>query len=215
LPRHSGNGLLNPHFSESAGSEIKEKIMKSLNDKTFISLALMSLGFLLSGCPKAKGPAVEPPPVEDEATAPETPVDATGAALDIGTDFAAVPGVLESVSFSYMSAELSDMARASLKKNAAVLKSVLKDQPSVKVRVEGHCDERGTLEYNLALGERRATAVRGYYATLGLSKAALSTISYGEERPVCTEADDDCWAQNRRGETTLKAATAVRVPLAQ
>ncbi len=189
--------------------------MKSLNDKTFISLALMSLGFLLSGCPKAKGPAVEPPPVEDEATAPETPVDATGAALDIGTDFAAVPGVLESVSFSYMSAELSDMARASLKKNAAVLKSVLKDQPSVKVRVEGHCDERGTLEYNLALGERRATAVRGYYATLGISKAALSTISYGEERPVCTEADDDCWAQNRRGETTLKAATAVRVPLAQ
>ncbi len=92
---------------------------------------------------------------------------------------------------------------------------VLKAQPSVKVRVEGHCDDRGTLEYNLALGERRATAVRGYYATLGVSKAALSTISYGEERPVCTEVDDDCWAQNRRGETTLKAATAVRVPLAQ
>lgn len=191
--------------------------MKSLNDKIFLSLTLTSLGFLLSGCPKAKGPAVEPPPMEEEAVAPdsETPVDAAGSALDIGTDFAAVPGVLESVSFAYMSAELSDMARASLKKNASVLKNVLKAQPSVKIRVEGHCDDRGTLEYNLALGERRATAVRGYYATLGVAKAALSTISYGEERPVCTEADDDCWAQNRRGETTLKAATAVRVPLAQ
>lgn len=181
-----------------------------------MSLTLGSMGFFLIGCPKAKGPSVEPPPVEEEAAAPdtETPLDAAGSALDIGTDFAAAPGVLDTVQFAYMSAELSDLARASLKKNAAILKSVLKVQPSVKIRVEGHCDDRGTLEYNLALGERRAGAVRNYYGTLGVSRAALTTISYGEERPVCTEADDDCWAQNRRGETTLKAASAVRVPLA-
>lgn len=190
--------------------------MKSLNHKFFLSLTLMSMGLFLTGCPKAKGPAVEPPPVEEEAAAPdtETPMDAAGSALEIGTDFSAAPGVLDSVQFSYMSAELSDLARASLKKNAAILKAVLKAQPSVKIRVEGHCDDRGTLEYNLALGERRAAAVRSYYGTLGVARTALSTISYGEERPVCTEADDDCWAQNRRGETTLKAASAVRVPLA-
>lgn len=190
--------------------------MKSLNHKFFLSLTLMSMGLFLTGCPKAKGPVVEPPPVEEEAAAPdtETPMDAAGSALEIGTDFSAAPGVLDSVQFSYMSAELSDLARASLKKNAAILKAVLKAQPSVKIRVEGHCDDRGTLEYNLALGERRAAAVRSYYGTLGVARTALSTISYGEERPVCTEADDDCWAQNRRGETTLKAASAVRVPLA-
>lgn len=191
--------------------------MKSLNNNFFLSSTLGVMGFLLIGCPKAKGPAVEPPPVEEDAAATdtETPMDAAGSALDIGTDFAAAPGVLDTVQFAYMSAELSDLARASLKKNAAVLKSVLKVQPSVKVRVEGHCDDRGTLEYNLALGERRASAVRSYYGTLGVSRAALSTISYGEERPVCTEADDACWAQNRRGETTLKAAASVRVPLAK
>jgi peptidoglycan-associated lipoprotein len=100
-----------------------------------------------------------------------------------------------------------------LKKNAAALKAVQKAATGLKVRVEGHCDDRGTLEYNMALGQRRAKAVRDYYATLGVTKSALDTISFGEERPVCTEASEECWAQNRRGETTVKASNPIVVPV--
>ena len=75
--------------------------------------------------------------------------------------------------------------------------------PSVRVTVEGHCDERGTREYNIALGARRANAVKEYLVSLGVSSARVDTISYGKERPVCTESSEDCWAQNRRGVTTI------------
>ena len=75
--------------------------------------------------------------------------------------------------------------------------------PQVRVTVEGHCDERGTREYNIALGARRANAVKEYLVSLGVSSARVDTISYGKERPVCTESSEDCWAQNRRGVTTI------------
>lgn len=173
----------------------------------------LAAGILLTGCPKAKGPEPETPapeaavPVAPEAAAPAVPT------LSVGTDWAAAPGFLDAVYFEGMRAELSDNARASLKKNAAVLKTVLKASPGVKIRVEGHCDERGTLEYNLALGQSRANALQNYYASLGIPRALLSGISYGEERPVCTQSDEDCWRQNRRGETTLRAPAAVQIPL--
>jgi peptidoglycan-associated lipoprotein len=75
--------------------------------------------------------------------------------------------------------------------------------PQVRVTVEGHCDERGTREYNIALGARRANAVKEYLVSLGVSSARVDTISYGKERPVCSESTEDCWAQNRRGVTTI------------
>jgi peptidoglycan-associated lipoprotein len=73
----------------------------------------------------------------------------------------------------------------------------------VKVTVEGDCDERGTREYNLALGARRANAVKEYLVSLGVSSARVDTISYGKEHPICTESTEDCWAQNRRGVTSI------------
>jgi peptidoglycan-associated lipoprotein len=73
----------------------------------------------------------------------------------------------------------------------------------VRVTVEGHCDERGTREYNLALGARRANAVKEYLVSLGVSSARMETISYGKERPLCTQSDENCWAQNRRGVTVV------------
>ena len=79
----------------------------------------------------------------------------------------------------------------------------LQKYPRVRVTVEGHCDERGTREYNLALGARRANAVKEYLVSLGVSAARVDTISYGKERPICTESKEDCWAQNRRGVTTI------------
>ena len=75
--------------------------------------------------------------------------------------------------------------------------------PTVRVTVEGHADERGTRDYNLALGERRADAVMRYFIALGIDPARLKTISYGKERPVCTEAAESCWSQNRRTVSVL------------
>jgi len=74
----------------------------------------------------------------------------------------------------------------------------LRSNPSARVEIEGHCDERGTNEYNLALGAKRAQAAREFLSSLGISPDRLSTISYGEEIPVCREHDEQCWKQNRR-----------------
>ena len=75
--------------------------------------------------------------------------------------------------------------------------------PAVRVTVEGHADERGTREYNLALGARRANAVKEYLVSQGVSAGRVETVSYGKERPICTESNEGCWAQNRRGVTIV------------
>lgn len=102
---------------------------------------------------------------------------------------------LEDVRFDYDRAELSDAARASLQKNATWMNR----WTSTRVTVEGHADARGTSEYNLALGERRAAAVKTYMASLGVDEARINTVSFGEERPVCSDENEACWQQNRRG----------------
>lgn len=94
--------------------------------------------------------------------------------------------------------DLSPEAEATLQKQAALL---LQLYPQIVITIEGHADERGTREYNLALGERRAAAVRNYLAALGVSPERVSVISYGKERPECVAADEGCWSQNRRGVT--------------
>ena len=80
-----------------------------------------------------------------------------------------------------------------------------KANPQSRVEVEGHCDERGTNEYNLALGARRAESAKRYLIDLGISPSALSTISYGEELPLCKEQNEACWAKNRRAHFVVKA----------
>jgi peptidoglycan-associated lipoprotein len=102
---------------------------------------------------------------------------------------------LTDVLFDYDSSTLRDDARAMASKNAEYLKR----WPSVRFTIEGHADSRGTSEYNLALGERRATAVKEYLAGLGVPADRITTISKGEEQPVCTEENDACWQRNRRG----------------
>ena len=79
----------------------------------------------------------------------------------------------------------------------------LRENPDATVTIEGHCDERGTNEYNLALGDRRADSAKGFLVNLGISASRLTTISYGEERPVCTQSTEECWAKNRRGNFVL------------
>ena len=80
----------------------------------------------------------------------------------------------------------------------------LKSNPDALVLIEGHCDERGTNEYNMALGDRRARATMNYLLAQGVKSAQMSTISYGEERPLCTEHNESCWSQNRRAELKVK-----------
>ncbi len=106
-----------------------------------------------------------------------------------------VLNVGDRVFFGFDQFNLGDEARATAQRQAAWLKA----NPTVTVTIEGHADERGTREYNLALGERRATAVKNYLVTLGISSARVSTISYGKERPVALGHTEAAWSQNRRG----------------
>jgi peptidoglycan-associated lipoprotein len=103
------------------------------------------------------------------------------------------------VLFTYDSSQLSDQDREVLTRAARCLTS---DQ-KLTVTVEGNADERGTEEYNMALGDRRAAAVQGYLASLGACPAQLKTVSYGKENPLCNEHDEACWSQNRRADVKL------------
>ncbi len=100
------------------------------------------------------------------------------------------------VYFEYDQSVLTSAAREALKTVA----QCLQQNPNTRIQIQGHCDERGTYEYNLALGERRATTVKKYLSKLGVTNSQLETISYGEERPAVTGADEGAWSQNRRAE---------------
>ena len=112
-----------------------------------------------------------------------------------------VSNVGDRVLFEYDSSDLTPEARRTLERQAAWLKRY----SNVSVTVEGHCDERGTREYNLALGERRATAVSNFLVALGINGARIMTISYGKEKPVALGSNDTAWSQNRRGVTRVRA----------
>ena len=129
---------------------------------------------------------------ETTTTTTETGIDEMSAAGDIGAPAAD----LSRVFYDFDSFRLSPDTREALKGNA----SWLQDNPSSTIQIEGHCDERGTAEYNLALGERRANAAMDYLINLGVDSSRLSIISYGEERPLDPATNESSWAQNRRSE---------------
>lgn len=100
--------------------------------------------------------------------------------------------------FDYDKSDIRDDARAALTKDADALKTIFGQLPSATVMVEGNCDERGSAEYNLGLGDRRATSAKDFLVSLGVPADKLKTISYGKEKPVCTESNEECWQKNRR-----------------
>jgi peptidoglycan-associated lipoprotein len=180
------------------------------------SLGLMVLAFVLAGCSPKKptlvteelAPSAEDLLAQDKAKAEAAKaraLEVAKPALEIASEWRTVPQ-LKSVHFDHMKANLTAEALEVLKANAVILKAVIQEAPLVVVRLEGHCDDRGTLEYNLALGQRRANALRTYYGSFGLPKESLLSISYGEEKPVCGDSQEECWRLNRRGETTLKSS---------
>ena len=97
--------------------------------------------------------------------------------------------------FDFDKADIRPDARDALAKTA----DLLRNYPSIRVTIEGHCDERGSTEYNLGLGDRRANAVKNYLISLGISADRMSTVSFGKEKPFCMESNEACWQQNRRG----------------
>jgi peptidoglycan-associated lipoprotein len=177
--------------------------------KTLIAVALLAAMVLAAGC-KPKPPAAPAPTPDAPRTSPETPTEVTRPErVDTGGDVTEAPwptdleeatmrayreGLLGEVYYQFDSSTLSDAARDRLSRNA----QFLKDHPEYVVTIEGHCDERGTNEYNLALGERRADSALDFLVSLGIPGSRLRTISYGEERPQCTESSEGCWQQNRR-----------------
>ena len=135
-------------------------------------------------------PPAPPPPMQ---VAPQQPGIVPGSIQDFKVN------VGDTVHFAYNEYNIEDQDKSTLQKQATWLSKY----PGVQLTVEGHCDERGTREYNLALGARRANAVKEYLVSLGVNTARLETVSYGKERPLCTQSSEDCWAQNRRGMSTI------------
>jgi peptidoglycan-associated lipoprotein len=131
---------------------------------------------------------------KQEGVAPVSNASA-GSRVTPGTQADLSVNVGDTVYFELDSHALRTDAQATLQKQAAWLKSF----PQVRLVIEGHCDERGTREYNLALGDRRSGAVREFLVALGIDGNRLESKSYGKERPVCAESDEDCWGRNRRG----------------
>jgi peptidoglycan-associated lipoprotein len=179
-----------------------------------IGLAVIVAGASAAGCAKKKvaQPAPQPPAPVVQTTPPPaprpqppTPAPAPPPAPRVPTEdeiFASKTlqqindeQPLAHVAFELDSYTLSEAARTALDRNAAWLRR----WTSTKVTVEGHADSRGTNEYNLALGDRRAAAVRDYLVSLGISADRIGAVSKGEEQPFCREESEACWAQNRRG----------------
>jgi peptidoglycan-associated lipoprotein len=155
-----------------------------------MTIAAFSAALLLAGCSTPK-PVETPTNNTPTTTSSIVPGSAEDLRVNVG----------DTVHFAYNQYNIEDNDKSTLQRQA----SWLSKYPSVRVTIEGDCDERGTREYNLALGARRANAVKEYLVSLGVSAGRVETISYGKEHPICTASTEDCWAQNRRGVTTVTA----------
>jgi len=182
-----------------------------------LSLVLLCGSLMFAGCAKEQlkqdqplatpsveqKPAVQPesakqPVKEEKIAAPviqEAPVAKDEAASSAQSTRA--DKLLNAIFFDFDSSTLTQQSRDTLSSNASVL---LKKETGLKIQVEGHCDERGSAEYNLALGERRAKSAMQYLMTLGVPASRLSTISYGKEKPADPGHDEAAWSKNRRDE---------------
>jgi peptidoglycan-associated lipoprotein len=179
-----------------------------------LTMGISALAFT-SGCHKKVAMATPPPPppAPREATAPapaprerpatvtETPAPTPAAPVTAARTSKALEDYLNKLLdayFDYDKADLRTDARTALNNDSSELRSLLKEFPNAKFVVEGNCDERGSPEYNLALGDRRAKAAQEFLTQIGVPADRLTTISYGQERPVCTDHDENCWQKNRR-----------------
>lgn len=177
--------------------------------------AVAALTLLTAGCARKNvvtAPPPPPPPTSTAAAAQKaTPLAQTASQAPTATlpasrypDAATRARIdqllakIEDAYFDYDKASLRPDALKALEADSTELRDILKDYPDYKLTIEGHCDERGSDEYNVALGDRRAEAAKDYLVQVGIPAAQLNLISYGKEHPVCEEHDEACWQRNRR-----------------
>ncbi len=171
----------------------------------FLTLAFMVSLLALWGCPKKTEVTAAPEGQKEAVSAPaaETPVPAPEAKPEakeeVKESAAAEAKGLQPVYFDFDKSFIRSDARPVMKANVAWLNA----NPKAKIKIEGNCDERGTKEYNLALGQRRAASAKKYLTDMGISAGRISLISYGKEKPICTEHNETCWQKNRRDDFVL------------
>ena len=168
------------------------------------------------GCHHRVPPPVAPPPAVPTTPPPAPPPAVQAPAPPAQDEYARLKamdvaeldrlGLLEDVHFDYDRAEVREADRSVLAKDAEVLRKY----DFLQVTVEGHCDERGTVEYNLALGERRARATHDYLVSLGAAAGRMRTVSYGKEDPICTTHEEACWQRNRRAHLRITGKSQSR-----
>jgi peptidoglycan-associated lipoprotein len=185
--------------------------------------ALTALTLTFSGCAKKVAAKAPPPPAPERSTPtvasrpaptpnysqPARTASNTPARLPDAATRAQIQELLNRIQdayFDYNQHTLRPDAEAALKKDAQTLADIIKQYPEFKLTVEGFADERGSEEYNLALGDARAKQTKEYLSNLGLPGNQLAIMSYGKDKPVCTEHDEDCWQKNRHTHITQAQA---------
>jgi peptidoglycan-associated lipoprotein len=173
-------------------------------------LAVAAVLVVAAACSKKPAPTTTPEPTPTPEAAPipvsppstprpqPTPVPAPSV---LSEPLSTLSGYLKPVFFDLDKADIRPEAKDVLGANAEFLRKY----PTIRVTIEGYCDERGTREYNMALGQRRAAAAKDYLISLGTDGSRLTTISFGKERPFCTGHDETCWQKNRRDQFTVTA----------
>jgi len=167
---------------------------------SLLLVIIVSIGmFALWGCPKKAEVTATPEAQKEETPAvkeEQKPQAAVEEAKPVEAKEQAATGAagLQPIYFDFDRSFIRDDARSVMKANAEWLKA----NPKTKIKIEGNCDERGTREYNQALGQRRAASAKKYLTDLGISAQRISLISYGKEKPVCAEQSEACWQKNRR-----------------
>jgi peptidoglycan-associated lipoprotein len=187
----------------------------------FFGVAIVAFGLVLAGCSRnvaVKSPSTPrsdataataaPAPYSRSATAEPARPEAASASTNRMPDAATrqkIQDLLDRIQdayFDYDQKSLRPDAIAALKEDSQALSEIIRQYPDFRLIIEGYCDERGSSEYNLALGEARAKQAEEYLVTLGLPANQLKTVSYGKEKQVCTDATEACWQKNRRAHVT-------------
>lgn len=173
--------------------------MRSLNPLALVLTIILS--FTLASCGSSSKKSGGAPGMGSSSTQ-DSDMGADGMEFEINGDSdAGKAGALQTVYFAFNSASLNSSTRSALSNNAEFLKK----NEGVEIQVEGHCDERGGVQYNLALGEKRAKAVKEYLVSMGVNSSRISTISFGKERPISFGHDESSWSKNRRANFVVTA----------
>jgi peptidoglycan-associated lipoprotein len=189
-----------------------------MNSRWLLACGVAAVSLVGVGCSKKVAAAPPPPPAPAAAAPTAAPTTTRPATRATDTAPSSTPAVqqqrypnaatraridtllarIEDAYFDYDKHTLRPDAVQALQADSTELRDILKDYPDYKLTIEGHCDERGSAEYNMALGQERAQSAKDYLVQVGIPSGQLATVSYGKEKPICDQHDEACWQKNRR-----------------